>query len=146
MTAVHIGLGVLLIAFNLAAGLWGAWCWWRHEQSRAFWILLRIGQGLVMLQAIDGVALLALGRELPHLHLIYGLVPLGVSLIAEQLRLVSAQTVLDQRGLENAQALRRRSEAEQQEVVDAILRRELGVMAASALVVTALALRATTLI
>jgi hypothetical protein len=141
MTAFHVGLGVALIAVNLAAGLWGAWGWWRDRQARGFWPLLRVGQGLVMLQAVDGGILLAIGRDLPHLHLIYGLVPLGVSFVAEQLRLVSADTVLAQRGLEGRADVEALPEAEQRALVRAILRREMGVMAASALVVTVLGLR-----
>ena len=146
MTAFHVVLGVALIAVNLAAGAWGAWRWWRWEPSRAFWVLLRAGQALVMVQAIDGGVLVLLGRDLPELHLVYGLVPLGVSFIAEQLRLTAAQTVLDQRGLEDVAALRARPEAEHDEVALAIMRREMGVMAASALVVTALAFRASGLL
>ena len=62
--------------------------------------------------------------------------------VAEQLRAVSAATVLDARGIENAQALGTRPEAEQQSVVTQILRRELGVMARACLVTCFLALRA----
>ena len=142
MTAVHIVLGAALIAVNLAAGLLGAWRWRQGLPSRAFWPLLRAGQALVVVEALDGGILVALGRELPELHLIYGLVPLGVAFVAEQLRLASADTVLQQRGLEGSAAVGRLPEAEQREVVLAILRREMGVMAASALVVTLLGLRA----
>ena len=142
MTAFHVGLGVALIAINAAAGAWGAWCWWRRREGRGFWPLLRAGQGVVMLQAVDGAILLALGRDLPDLHLIYGLVPLGVSFVAEQLRLVSADTVLAQRGLEGRADVEALPHAEQRDLVRAILRREMGVMAASALVVVFLALRA----
>ena len=142
MTALHIGLGVALIAVNLAAGLWGAYGWWRHRHVPGFWPLLRVGQGLVMLQAVDGAILILMGRDLPELHLIYGLVPIGVSFLAEQLRLAAADTVLAQRGLEGRSDVEALPPAEQQQLVHAILRREMGVMAASALVVTALALRA----
>ena len=142
MTAFHVGLGVALIAVNLAAGAWGAWCWWRQREGPGFWPLLRVGQGLVMLQAIDGAILLIAGHDLPELHLIYGLVPLGVSFVAEQLRIVAADTVLAQRSLEGRADVEALPDAEQRELVNAILRREMGVMAASALVVTALALRA----
>ena len=143
MTAVHIVLGVALIAVNLAAGAWGAWRWWRQEAAApGFWPLLRIGQGLVMIEAVDGAILLAMGRDLPDLHLIYGLVPLGVSFIAEQLRLAAADTVLAQRGLEGRADVERLSEREQRELVLAIVHREMGVMAASALVVGLLGLRA----
>jgi hypothetical protein len=69
-------------------------------------------------------------------------VPVAVGFVAEQLRVVSAQTVLDARGIEDARALGRRPEAEQRSVVVAILRRETGVMALAALVICFLALRA----
>ena len=95
-----------------------------------------------MLQAVDGALLLLIGRDLPELHLIYGLVPLGVSFVAEQLRLVTAETVMAQRGLEGRADVEALPQAEQHELVRAILRREMGVMAASALVVAALGVRA----
>jgi len=139
MTTLHIVLGVALVAVNLAAGLLGAWRWRRDEYSHAFWPLLRVGQALVAIQALQGGVLILLGQDLPRLHLIYGLVPLGVSFIAEQLRLTSAQTVLDQRGVATASEL---APAEREDAALDILRREMGVMAASALVVAALGLRA----
>jgi hypothetical protein len=142
MTAFHVGLGVALIATNLAAGAWGAWCWWRVRDAPGFWPLLRVGQGLVMLQAVDGAILLAIGRDLPELHLIYGLVPLGVSFVAEQLRLVAADTVLAQRDLDGRADVEALPVAEQHDLVRAIMRREMGVMAASALVVALLGVRA----
>ena len=141
MTAAHVVLGVALVAVNLAAGARGAWSWWRGGASRAFWPLLRAGQALVLVQAADGLLLVALGRDLPELHLVYGLSPVLVSFLAEQLRLASADAVLDARGLENSAAMAGLPESEQREIVIAILRREMGVMAASALVVAALALR-----
>jgi hypothetical protein len=142
VTAFHAVLGGALIAVNLAAGLLGAYTWRRGGHSRAFWPLLRAGQLLVLVQALDGVVLVIGGRDLPELHLIYGLTPLGVSFIAEQLRLAAADTVLDQRGLENSAAMARLPEPEQHQIVLAILRREMGVMAVSALVVAALGVRA----
>ena len=63
------------------------------------------------------------------------MLPVAVGFVAEQLRLASAQTVLDARDLEDAQAVGALPEAEQRSVVAAILRRELGVMAAAALVI-----------
>jgi hypothetical protein len=142
VTAVHVALGVALIAVNLAAGAWGAWCWWQARPAPGFWPLLRAGQALVIVEAVDGAILLAMGRDLPELHLIYGLVPIGVSFVAEQLRLVSADTELGRRGLEGRADVEALPEAEQHALVDAILRREMGVMAASALVVAALGVRA----
>lgn len=142
MTGLHVILGVALVAVNAAAGLYGAWCWWRLTSPRAFWWLARTGQALVALEALQGSVLLLAGEELPRLHLVYGLVPLGISFVAEQLRVASAQTVLDQRGLESPQAVGDLPAGEQREIVEAIVRRELGVIAASALVITFLGLRA----
>ena len=96
----------------------------------------------MVLQAVGGGALLLDGRELPELHLVYGLVPLGVSFLAEQLRLTAAETVLGQRELEGRADVEALPRAEQHELVQAIVRREVGVMAASALVVAVLGLRA----
>jgi hypothetical protein len=139
MTTFHIVLGVGLVVVNLAAGLLGAYKWHRDEYSHAFWPLLRVGQALVVVEAIDGAVLLLMGKDLPRLHLIYGLVPIGVAFIAEQLRLASAQAILDQRGVASAREL---DPDDAEDAALDILRREMGVMAVSALVVTALGLRA----
>jgi hypothetical protein len=142
VTAVHVAVGVALIAVNAVAGLWGLWGWWRHSHAPGFWPLLRVGQGLVMLQALDGGLLLVLGEDLPELHLIYGLVPLGVSFLAEQLRLAAADTVLAQRDLEGRADVEALPEGEQLARVRTIVRREMGVMATSAVVVALLGVRA----
>ena len=65
-----------------------------------------------------------------------------MSFLAEQLRLASADAVLQSRGLENAQAMRGLDESEQYAIVESILGREMAIMAASALVVVVLGLRA----
>ena len=138
----HAWLGLAMVAVNLLAGVIGAVAWWRVEPSRLFWPLLRVGQLLVVLVAAHGGILYARGVEIPDLHLIYGLMPIGIAFIAEQLRLTSAQAVLDQRGLEDSSAVAALSEREQKTIVLTIVRREIGVMAASALVITVLGLRA----
>jgi hypothetical protein len=143
LTVFHAVLGVALLTVNLAAGALGAWSWWRVEPSRAFWPLLRTGQALVVLQAADGALLLALGERLPRLHLMYGLLPLAVTFVAEQLRITAAEAVLHSRGLESSRDVAGLPEPEQRAIVLDILRRETGVMAASALVVVVLGLRAT---
>ena len=139
MTPLHVVVGVALVVVNVVAGALGVWRWRQGELSRAFWPLLRAGQALVVIEALDGGVLLLLGDDLPRLHLIYGLVPLGVAFIAEQLRLTSAQAVLDARGVASAREL---PPADADAAVLDILLREMGVMAASALVVAALGLRA----
>lgn len=142
MTAFHIALGTTLIVANALAGAWGGWHWWRGTDARGFWPLLRLGQALLMFEAIDGGILVAMGRTLPSLHLIYGLVPLGVAFLAEQLRLAAADTVLDQRGLEGRADVERLAPDEQRTLVLLIVRREMGVMAASAGVIALLGVRA----
>jgi hypothetical protein len=142
MTGLHSAGGWAVILVNLAAGLLGAALWWLGRHLRLFWALLRAGQVLVILEAVGGAVLLLDGRDLPRLHLIYGLMPLAVAFVAEQLRLASADIVLQQRGLEGSADVAKLPEEEQQGLVQAILRRETGVMAASALVVFLLAIRA----
>jgi len=142
MTAVHIALGVATVVVNLVAGLYGSWAWWSGRPAPGFWAILRAGQLLVVLEAALGGVLLLTGKPLPRLHLIYGLVPLGVAFVAEQLRLVSAQTELDRRGLAGREAVAALSEDDRVGLVRAIVRREVGVMAASALVVALLGVRA----
>jgi len=142
VTGVHIAIGVGMVVVNLAAMLAGAYQWWRAPHARVFWPLLRAGQALTVLAAADGLILVIAGHDLPDLHLIYGLTPIGVSFLAEQLRLASADTVLASRDLEDAQAMRGLPESEQHAIVHQIIRREVGVMAVSAFVVAVLGLRA----
>ncbi|HEY4996471.1 MAG TPA: hypothetical protein VII03_00665, partial [Solirubrobacteraceae bacterium] len=73
---------------------------------------------------------------------LYALLPLAIAFVAEQLRIASAQAILDQRGMDSAQEVGALSEPEQQQLLATVLRRELGVMALSAFVVVFLALRA----
>ena len=131
-----------MLVLSLAAGLWGAWAWWRGEPAPGFWVLLRASQAVLALQVAWGALLLVLGYEPAHLHLLYGLLPLGVSFVGEQLRLVAADQVLQRHDMEEAREMERLDENAQRAIVFEIVRRETGVMAASALVVFVLALRA----
>ncbi len=142
MKDVHLVVGVAALVFNAAAGLWGAWRWWRVKSSAGFWPLLRIGQALVVLSVVLGGVVALTGHKPSSLHVIYGVLPLLVSLIAEQLRIASAQMVLDARGFSSAADVGRLPEDEQQLVALAIVQREMGVMAIAALVVVVLLARA----
>jgi hypothetical protein len=142
VTGFHIALGTALIVVNAAAFAWGGFHWWRGTYARGFWPLLRTGQALLVIEAIDGGVLLLMGRELPSLHLIYGLVPLVVAFMAEQLRLAAADTVLGQHDLEGRADVEKLSEEEQRTLVLLIVQREMGVMAASAGVIALLGVRA----
>jgi len=146
VTAVHVALGTGVVLVNLVAGLYGAWAWWQDAPAPGFWPVLRLGQALVAVEAVLGTVLLLGGEPLPRLHLVYGLVPLGIAFLAEQLRLVAAQTELDRRGLAGREAVAALAERDRTAIVRAILRRETGVMAASALVVTVLGVRASGLL
>jgi hypothetical protein len=136
---------LLAAALNAAAGAYAGWRWWRVDPDRWSWALIRAGQaGSVLLALVAGVAWAAGRRPDDGLFWIYALVPVGVTFFAEQLRAVSAQTVLDARGLESAQAVGRLPEAEQRSIVLQIARREVGVMALAAGVNAFLAVRAVT--
>jgi hypothetical protein len=142
MKVVHIVAGAASIVLVGGAGLWGAWCWYRVRQSPWFWRLLRAGQLAIVVEAAIGAILIALGKKASSLHLIYGLLPLAISFVAEQLRIASAQAVLDARGFESATAVGKLPEDEQRVVVIAIVQRELGVMVLAALVILVLLVRA----
>jgi hypothetical protein len=91
---------------------------------------------------VAGVAAVTGFTPTQGLFWLYALLPVAVGFVAEQFRAASAQTVLDARDLEDAEAVGRLDEAGQRSVVLAILRRELGVMTLAAIVVAFLALRA----
>jgi hypothetical protein len=139
---VHLVVGVLAIALNGTAGLYGAWRWWRVQASVWFWRVLRAGQAIVVLQVVLGGVLVLLGHKPPGLHVLYGVLPLLVSVIAEQLRIGAAQMILESRGFESAKAVGKLPEEEQRVVVLSIVQREIGVMALAALVNLALLIRA----
>jgi heme A synthase len=139
---VHLVVGILTIAGWGATAVFGTWAWWRSGTSPWFWRLVRLAQAVTVVQVALGGVLVLLGHKPPGLHVLYGVLPLLVSLIAEALRAASAQTVLDVRGYESAQAVGEQPPEEQQAVVMAILRREAGLMAIAALVMLVLLLRA----
>ncbi len=142
------GAALALAALGALAASLGGWCWYRGGHTaqwevRAFWILLRVEQGAAVLYALAVGVLAATGAHpVEKLFYLYALLPLAVAFVAEQLRLATAQTILDQRGLPDAAAVGRLPESEQHALVAAIVHRELGIMALSALVVAFLALRA----
>jgi hypothetical protein len=140
--AVQAGAWVVA-AVNLLPALLGGWRWYRGEPSRVFWVLLRVGQAAALAFALAVAVLAAAGHSASdNLFYLYALLPIAVGFVAEQLRLASAQLILDQRGLKDAQAVGELPEQEQRAIVLAIVRREMGVMALSALAVTFLAARA----
>jgi hypothetical protein len=143
LTKAVVAGALALALLNALPGLLGGWRWYRCEASRVFWLLLRVGQGSAVTFALAiGALAIAGSYSSERLFYLYALLPLAVAFVAEQLRVISAQTILDRRELADAQAVGELGEAEQRAVVAEIVRRELGVMAISALVVVFLALRA----
>ncbi len=148
MTQAVVAGAIAVATLNAIAGIIGAWVWYRGDSregrgANIFWVTLRVGQGSALTLAIAVGSLAAAGKQ-PHddLFYLYALLPLAVAFVAEQLRLASAQAILDERGMQSAQEVGTLSEPEQQQLLATVLRRELGVMALSALVVVFLALRA----
>ncbi len=145
MTAAQgVVWGVLAAsAANGCSGAYGALRWYRVEQSHAFWVGLRLAQAAAVLVAAGvGVLWLTGRRASDDLFYLYALLPLAIGLVAEQLRILAAEQVLAARGLASAQEVGKLEEADQRSVVVSILRREMGVMAAAAVVVCFLLLRA----
>jgi hypothetical protein len=142
VTDVAHVLALLVAISNGIAGIVCAWLWWRVEPHSFAWLLIRAGQAAAIAQAIGAGVLAATGHD-PNddLYWLYALLPVVVGFVAEQLRLVSAQMVLDVRELEDAQAVGRLPADDQRSIVLQIVRREMGVMATAALVITFLALR-----
>jgi hypothetical protein len=136
---LHLAVGIAVIAANLVAGGWGAAAWLRREPSVRFWYALRVAQVAVVLQVGLGAILLLSGREAASgLHYVYGVAPLLVSLLAEAARAGAADRELVGLDFESLPRERQRS------IASAIVRRETGIMAVSALVIFLLALRAAT--
>ena len=137
MATLHLIVGVAVLATNLAAGAIGAIAWLRKRPSVGFWYVLRTAQGTVVAQVLLGAILVLSGHESPDdLHSVYGALPLLVSLLAEAARAGAAERELEGVDFDLLPVDRQRSFAL------AIVRRETGIMAVSALVVFGLALRA----
>lgn len=137
-------IGGLVTAFATGlSGLAGTILWWRDRPARWAWALLRAGQAVAVAYALlAGVRWFHGPKPADGLFYLYAVLPVAVAFVAEQLRLAAAETVLDQEELRDADEMRALPENEQAALVHAILRRELGVISAAALVAAFLALRA----
>jgi hypothetical protein len=134
---------LLVAVLNGVAAAVGGVLWWRVDPRPWVWPLIRAGQaGAVVLALVAAVAYVSGARPDDGLFWLYAVLPTAISFFAEQFRILAAQTVLEARGLEDAQAVGRLPEDEQRSVVLQIVRRELGVMALAAGVLAFLALRA----
>jgi heme A synthase len=139
MVGLHIAVGMLVILLNLAAGAIGGWAWFKVRPSVPFWYLLRSAQVVVFIQAALGALLLVTGHSAKEdLHYLYGVLPLVISFIAEGARLGAAQRELGELDIESFPPEAQESIAMQ------IVRREMGIMAVSCIVIFFLAVRAAT--
>jgi hypothetical protein len=133
---VHLVVGICLLAANLVAGVWGGYAWLERKPSAGFWYALRIAQATVILQALIGLLLVFTGHPGDELHILYGVLPLVVSLLAEVIRLGSASQELGDLDIHSLAPER------QTQLAMLILRRDTGIMATASLVIFFLALRA----
>ena len=136
MPEVHLVVGICLIAANLVAGVWGGYSWLERRPSTGFWYALRVAQATVLLQAFLGLLLVFTGHHTSELHILYGVLPLVVSLLAEVVRLGSASAELGDLDIHSLPPER------QTQIAMAIVRRDTGIMATACLVIFLLALRA----
>jgi hypothetical protein len=137
METVHLITGITVLASNLVAGVWGGVAWLQSRPTVGFWYALRFAQVAVVVQVMVGAVLLLLNRQAPdEIHYLYGVLPLGVSLLAESLRATASGRELEGLDFDSLPKTRKRA------IALAIVRRETGIMAVSALIITFLALRA----
>jgi len=138
MNAIHMTVGIGVIATNLIAGAWGGIAWLRKDPSVIFWYLLRTAQLVLVVQVALGVILLASGRQAAdQIHLLYGILPLAVTLISEAMRAGAAQHELE--GVGDLDAL---EEREQAVIARRVVLREMGIMAVGTILIVTIALRA----
>jgi hypothetical protein len=101
-TAVLL-VSLLVAAVSLATGVWGSWLWWRFAAEDHFWLAIRGTQiGALLLAVLAGVVWVSGADDVPWLFWLYCLLPVAISLIAEQLRIIAAEQVLERRGLDGA--------------------------------------------
>jgi len=139
MVEIHVVVGVLLLVLNLAAGLWGILSWLTSRPSVVFWYLLRAAQISVVVQAaLGGILLLTNHQAANNLHYLYGIVPLGVAIATESMRVGAAQRIVGEIDYTTL------PENEQRALALNIVRAEIRVMALGALFIAAIAVRAAT--
>ena len=88
VTNIHIGLGFLVIAINLIAGIWGLLVWKRKlSANKVYAQVLAASQTVIIGQAILGLLLLSQNlRAAQQLHYVYGLLPAAMVVFAYSAR------------------------------------------------------------
>ncbi len=136
-----MAVGIAVLATNFAAAVWGSVAWLRRIPSVIFWYLLRVAQGVVILQVALGLFLLiGQGKRADSgLHYLYGVALLVIALVAEAFRAGVAAREIEKREIDDIETLERR---EQVLLARAVVRNEMGIMTISVIAVVTLALRA----
>jgi hypothetical protein len=137
VSGIHEILGIAVLASNGVAAAWGGIAWSRRDPSKVFWYLLRFAQAVVVVEAVDGVALALGGHDASAIHYVYGVAPLVVSLVSEGARVTVASAELAR--VDDPDALDRR---ERILMARRIVLREIGVMTIGAILIVTLGLRA----
>jgi hypothetical protein len=138
LAEIHLVAGIVMMALNLVAGVWGAAAWASNRASVSFWYVLRAAQVSVVVQVLLGALLLVAGREATDaIHYMYGTAPLVVNLFAEGMRAGAAQ-----RELPEDVEFEKLPAGEQRAIALRIVRREMGIMTIACLLIVAFALRA----
>ena len=139
MLGLHIAVGCGVILLNLAGGVIGGVAWYRNRPSIPFWYILRLAQVSVFIQALLGGLLLITDHQAKeNLHYLYGVLPLVISFIAEVARIGAAERELGEMDIESF------PEESRNKIALLIVRREMGIMAVSCIVIFFLAVRAAT--
>lgn len=139
MPEIHVVVGVSLLVANLVAGVWGIAAWLLRRPSVFFWYLLRFAQVTIVLQAVLGALLLLTNHEAStDIHYLYGILPVGLMLVTELMRVGAAQKVVGE--IDYAEL----PEEEARDLAMQIFIAETRVMALGCLIIAALALRAAT--
>lgn len=137
MTGLHLTIAGLLFGLNLLAGVWGVAAWLLKRPSTIFWYLLRGAQVAIVAQSVVGsVLLLAGNKSVDELHYLYGILPLGLMLVTEMMRVGAARQVVGD--VDYAKL----PEEDARELAMQIFIAETRVMALGSLIIAALALRA----
>jgi hypothetical protein len=135
---IHETFAFVTLGANVVAAVWGVFVWSRGIPSRAFWWVLRVAQGCVIVQVIIGLALLAEGhRPADNLHYLYAVIPLIVAVVTEAMRIGASQRELED--VDDPENLPRR---ERILLARRIVLREIGIMTVGVVLVVTMLIRA----
>ena len=88
VTEIHLGLGIVVIAINLIAAVWGFLVWKQWlPANKVYAQVLAASQTVIVGQAVIGLLLLSQNlRAAQQLHYVYGLLPAAMVIFAYSAR------------------------------------------------------------